>query len=746
MPPGLRVRTVPGRSMNGFPRIIAVVSGSSALAALGLPQILAVGVLSVLPLGPQALGAGIVAALLTGTVGTICCALISRTPGEICGPRTSIAVIYAALCADLVARGGPGVSIGEVMAGLSLAIVLMGVMQIIAGWLRVGDAAKFLPYPVNAGFITGVGALIVWSQLGPLLGLQGRLTSYDWGSLLESAKPWAFVVGVVVMATVWTIPRFTKRVQPILAALVIGTVLYLVLSGFVGSDALGPTVGTIAFWRGAESNVIMVWGRVDADWILETGVRVLPYSGFLAIQGIMNAALTGVAVADVTGIRSNVNRIVMAQGATNVLCGLLGALPVGPSPSQSIVAAKMREINSVVPPMSAVVLLVAVLALGPVLALVPIAVLSALLITAGIGLIDNWTKSLLSRVARGRNTDHAITWNLVIVLTVAASFFFGNVPFALMVGAVMATVLLLIDLSGSTELATLESVSVASRRVWPADQQAKLDRDRASIRIFRPRGGLFFATADQLAGKLGSLESQVRYCVIDCSRLTVLDATGCRIIASSARKLSSRGVTTVLAGLDPTREHDRALIELGLDAPSPGDRWFRDLDHALEWIESDLLGANSAGVAVDEPVPLEETQLTRGLSSEELAALRPHLVETRLEEGEVLFRRGAAGTSIYVINRGLIDIRIDTDQVAGGWRRMAVLGPGCIFGEVAMLIGGHRSADAVCVRPAHLFELRQESLLTLAKRFPAIHSRILENLSQHLAVRLIAATQIAQSL
>jgi len=91
--------------MKGFRRLLATVSGSVALAALGLPQILAVGALSLLPLGPQALGAGMVASLVTATIGAICCALISRTPAEICGPRISIVVIYAALCADLALRG-----------------------------------------------------------------------------------------------------------------------------------------------------------------------------------------------------------------------------------------------------------------------------------------------------------------------------------------------------------------------------------------------------------------------------------------------------------------------------------------------------------------------------------------------------------------------------------------------------------------------------------------------------------------
>lgn len=731
--------------MRGFRWFIAVASGSSVLAALGLPQILAVGALSVLPLGPQALGPGMVAAFVTATLGTIVCALISRTPGEISGPRTSIGVIYAALCADLVMRGGPGVAIGEVMAGLSLAVALMGLIQIIAGWTRVGEAVKFLPYPVNAGFVTGVGALVVWSQVGPLLGLQGRLTGYDWAALLASAKPWALLTGVAVMAMVWTLPRFTKHVQPVLVALVTGTALYYVASRYLDPSAFGPAVGTIAFWSGAERNLTMVWSRVDVDWILDTGVYVLPYAGFLAIQGTMNAALTSVAVAEVSGVRSNVNRIVLAQGVTNVLCGLLAALPVAPSPSQSLVAARMREINTVVPPMSAVVLLAALLVLGPVLAHVPIAVLSALLITAGIGLIDSWTKQLLARVARRQHTDRNILWNLAIVLTVAASFFFGNVPLALMVGAVMATVLLLIDLSSATELGMLQGASVASRRVWPVDLQARLDRDRGAIRIFRPRGGLFFATADQLAGKLDQLDTRVRYCVIDCSRLTVLDVTGCRIIASSTKKLASRGLTTVLAGLDPANGHDRVLGEMGLDTP-PKDRWFRDLDHALEWIESELLKAYSPDVAADKPVALEAAQLTEGLTRAQLDALKPYLIETRLDVGEILFKSGAPGTSIYIVHSGLIDIRIDTDPAAGRWRRMAVLGPGCLFGEVAMLTGGHRSADAVCVKPARLFELSQDSLRELSIGFPAIHSRLLENLNRHLATRLIAATEVARNL
>lgn len=729
------------RNMRWF---VSVLSGSSVVAALGLSQTLAVGALSILPLGPQALASGIIAAFVTATLGTVSCALLSRTPGEICGPRTSISVIYAALCADLVMRAGPGVSIGEVIAGLSLAVVLMGLMQIVAGWTRVGEAVKFLPYPINAGFVSGVGMLIVWSQLGPLIGLEGQLASYDWGALLENAKPWAFVVGLAVLIVVWIIPRFSKRIQPLLLGLVAGTALYHGLTLFMDKSALGPTVGALSLWAGAENNLTMAWSRIDLDWMLETSLQVLPYSGFLAIQGIMNSALASVTVADITGVRPQLNRAIFAQGAANVLCGLLAALPIGPSPSQAVVAAKMRDINSAVPVISPIVLLVAVLVLGPVLAQVPIVVLAGLLITAGIGLIDGWTKQLVARFVRGGDADQEIKWNLVIVLAVAGTFFFGNVPLALIVGTVLATILLLVELSSITQRSLYADLPLASRRVWPVDQQAQLERARSAIRVFRPRGAVFFATADQLSGQLAALNEGVRFCVIDCSRLTVIDLTGCRIISSGAKKLAERGITTVLAGLDPESTRDKVLVELGLNTPSPKDRWFRDLDHALEWVESELLRTHSPDVAADKPVAVEDAQIAQGLSPREMDALRPHLLETRLDAGEILFKRGEPGSSIYIIHSGLIEIRIDAEQAPGGWRRMAVLGPGCIFGEVAMLTGGHRSADAVCTKAAQLFKLSQASLLELSKQFPGIHSRILENLNRHLATRLIAATEIAR--
>lgn len=721
--------------------ILGTLAGGSTVAAVGLSPILALGALSVTPLGAPALASGVVAAFVAAIFGSVCAASISRAPGEVSAPDASLAIVYASLCADLIIRGGPQLAVGEVIAALSLAVVLMGVLQLIAGWARLGQALKFLPYPVNAGIVTGTGLLVVWAQLGPAIGLEGSLTNYDWPGLIAGFKPWALSIGIVSALAAWLAP---KRMQPLLTGLTLGIVLYYVVALLAERDAAGPTLGAISAFGATVERVAGFWGRVGPAWLFDTTLQVLPYAALLALEGTVELAHTSRAVAEITGARPDIHRGLIAQGAANILCGALAGLPIAPSHSQSLAAARTGTARTAIPGASAAVLLVIALLFGGFLAYVPAAVLAGLLVTVGVGLIDRWTRGLVGRAVRGGDAHADITWNLVIVAVVAAALFFGGVPLALLVGSVLAMVMLAHSLSAATSFIPEAGAHFASTRVWPSEQAEWLAQARSAIRVLRPRGGLFFGTADQLAAQLATIDQPVRYCVIDCSHLTVLDATGCQIVAAGARKLAARQVTTLLAGLDPANPHDRGLVALGLDTPSPKERWFRDLDHALEWVEGELLRDRWPEVAADQPVELAKTELARGLPGPEMEVLQSHLTVAEFEAGTVLFERGAAGAALYVIARGLVEIRVSTDVADRGSQRLAVFGPGRIFGETAMLTGGPRTADAVCVKPARLYELRHESLLELEGLYPVIHGKIIANLNLHLATRLMATTEIAR--
>jgi anti-anti-sigma regulatory factor len=484
---------------------------------------------------------------------------------------------------------------------------------------------------------------------------------------------------------------------------------------------------------------------VYPSWLIQTSLQVLPYAGFLALQGIMNSVVASAAISDITGVPQKLNRSLIAQGVANVFCGALAALPIGVSPSQSVVAARMRGINAVVPVLSSVVLLAGVLAFGQFLLYTPVVVLAGLLLTAGIGLIDRWTRGLALLVARRGTTQHEVKWNLAIVAAVAGAFFFGSVPLALLTGTVLAAILLAISFSTATQFLSRPGSQVSSTRVWPSKQAAWLVEARSSIRVLRPHGGLFFGTAQQLDAQLGALKDGVRYCVIDCSGLTVLDATGCRIVASGARKLAARGVVTVLAGVDATQPRDAALIDLGLVMPSPKTHWFPDLDHALEWVETELLREQWPDVATDEPLDLGATSLARGLSDAELQILQSRVETVDLEAGAVLFESGATGRATYIVGSGLVEIRQWADAAGGRARRLAVFGPGGVFGEIAMLTGHPRTADAICVKAARVHELGQDAFKALEIDYPNLFTKVVANLNLHLATRLMVATDARQA-
>lgn len=723
--------------------IIPALSGATTVAVVGLSQLLATGALSVTPLGREALAAGVVAACVAGTIGALAVALIGRAPAEVCGPRSSIAVIYAALCADLVMRAGAQGSFVEIWAALSVAVILTGMIQAIAGWMRLGDAIKFLPSPVNAGFVTGIGLLIVWSQLGPVLGLEGRLASYPWPDILQRLKPATFLIATLTALTIWLYPRISRTGQPLLVGLAVGTAAHHAIAMAAGPEHLGPTLGTLTPVEAAVANAQTLWTQDNPGWWLSTAMYVLPYAVFMALQAVMNAAVASVAVAEVTGVRANVNRTLVAQGIGNVLCGALAALPIGTSPSQSIPAARMKGINHLVPALSCVVLLAAILLLAGLLSYIPVGVLAGILVTVGVGMIDRWGRALAKRVILGGARDLSIAWNLAIVAAVAGAFFFGSVPLALLVGTVLATLLLAVSLSAATSIDAQDGARLKSTRVWPREQAQWLEDARSAIRIFRPRGGLFFGTADQLAMRLSTVARETRYCIIDLSWLTTLDATGCQIVASGAKKLEAAGVAVVLAGLAPAGLREKTLIALGLTYPDPATRWFPDLDRAVEWAETQLVHERWPDASPAAPVPLSDTPLTRGLSAGELAELEANLGRIDLEAG-TLFRRGDPGSSMYVIDAGFVEIRI-RDETAGKETRLAAFGPGSIFGEVAMLTSDERTADAVCMAPTRLYELRKEALVQLETRSPKLYARLMMNLNAHLANRLIIATGIVEA-
>ncbi|MBF0392267.1 MAG: cyclic nucleotide-binding domain-containing protein, partial [Alphaproteobacteria bacterium] len=196
-----------------------------------------------------------------------------------------------------------------------------------------------------------------------------------------------------------------------------------------------------------------------------------------------------------------------------------------------------------------------------------------------------------------------------------------------------------------------------------------------------------------------------------------------------ARSMAARGRPPLFAHLDPALD----LVDLA-DAA----RWFPDLDAALEWAEDALLARHPTGDRPGE-IALAHSCLATGLAADDLRHLAGRLRRCELPAGAVLFRQGEAGDTLYLLARGRITVRLET--APGRFPRLATFMPGVMIGEMALLEGQPRSAEAVAAEDAVLHALSRADLDRIRAEHPALAARLMENVAREIAARLRAANR-----
>jgi len=119
-----------------------------------------------------------------------------------------------------------------------------------------------------------------------------------------------------------------------------------------------------------------------------------------------------------------------------------------------------------------------------------------------------------------------------------------------------------------------------------------------------------------------------------------------------------------------------------------------------------------------------------GLGSEAIEAIAILCVSKRLDAGETLFLKGDPGDALYAVRRG--QIRIATSGPSGRRLTLNLLGPGDVFGEVALLDGRPRTADAVATEPTELYTVLRRDFFNLLERRPSVAVRIIELLCERI--------------
>jgi glutaminase len=285
--------------------------------------------------------------------------------------------------------------------------------------------------------------------------------------------------------------------------------------------------------------------------------------------------------------------------------------------------------------------------------------------------------------------------------------------------------------------------AVRSTRARSPDDEKVLQQRGAAIHIVELQGPLFFGSMERVQHQLTSEPLAASYLIVDCKRVIAVDLAAIRVLAWIVAFTTRHG-----AALLRTRADDPDCEAVLVEAEASGDvattLVSADVDAALEWCEDALIATARQDLAAMTPRGPRDYSLFQELSETELDALVPALTPARFAPGAAIFREGAPADSLYIVVDGKVNIGLDLTN--GHRRRLASIGPGVTFGEMALLDGGTRSASAWAEGAVECLTLPIIALTEISRTQPRILTTILLNIGRDISQRLRQANAQIRSL
>ncbi|RFP87334.1 SulP family inorganic anion transporter [Rhodobacteraceae bacterium 63075] len=495
---------------------IEVLSGLTVALAL-VPEAVAFAfVAGVHPL------VGLYAAFMVGLI----TAVFGGRPGVISGATGALAVVMVAL----VAQHG--------VEYLFATVVLMGLLQLIAGAMHWGKFIRLVPHPVMLGFVNGLAIVIFLAQMtqfkvpGTVENTGHGMSGGEW----LTGTPLLMMLGLVAltMAIIWATPKITRLIPAPLAG--IGIVAVLVIA--LGLDV--PRVGDLASIEGGLPSFHWMFGEgpglygdMLAPFTLETFWIILPYAVILAAIGLIESLLTLNLVGEITGKRGGASQECLAQGAANVATGFFGGMGGCAMIGQSMINVKSGGRTRIAGVASALFLLSFILFASSLIEQIPLAALVGVMFMVVIGTFAWNSLTILRRVPAG---DVFVT---VLVTVVTVMY---DLAIAVVVGVIVSA--LMYAWNNAT-------------RIHAITRESNTDK---GAKVYEIQGPLFFGSSDGFI-EIFEVESDPDVVIVDFKESRVVDQSALQAIEALAAKYEAAGKTIKLRHL--SRDCHRLLNKAG---------------------------------------------------------------------------------------------------------------------------------------------------------------------------------------
>jgi glutaminase len=268
-----------------------------------------------------------------------------------------------------------------------------------------------------------------------------------------------------------------------------------------------------------------------------------------------------------------------------------------------------------------------------------------------------------------------------------------------------------------------------SRRIRRRQEQKILAAHHQDVRIIELVGPLTFSNVDYISRQLAA-KPRPQFVIFDLRRVAALTPAGARLLAEELHELAAFNVTVIVSGIKRTSADWKMVREFTGSVSNLRD--FFLLDTAIEWAEDQVVYRHGGAIDFHETIELAEQPLLAGLTEKEIEALAALGTMRSYRSGMRIVAAGDPSTSLFFLVSGVVHVTLP-DGV-----RLATLTAGMAFGEMALL-ESHRTADVLADVSATALEIPLADFERFREQHAKTGERIMRNLAQLLADRLIVA-------
>ena len=503
-----------------WPRIDRATLRADSLAGLlgaivVLPQGVAFATLAGLP--PEY-------GLYCAMVPTLVAAAFSSSMHTVAGPTNPVSLMVLAVLAPLAVPFTPH------YIELALTLALMsGAIMLALGLLGFGTLVNFVSSSVIVGFTAALGVFIFLSQLGNFLGIEsppGRFAALviHTFSHLGETRPWVALVAVVTVAVGAVWHRVLPRIPPMLAAMVLGSVVAYFLNQSLGVErtglrTLGPLPGALP-------------PLSHPDLSVSTLQSLLPAAVAVALVSLTQALSIAHSIALKSGQRLDDNQEFIAQGLANVAAAFFSGFPTSSSANRCGINYDAGARTPMAAMFSAIFLVLVLLVVAPLVAYLPIAVVAGILFLVAWSLIDLPRVRRILATSRGEGAVLVVTFFATLLL---------DLEFAILVGVLVSLMLYLNRTSRPFMRSLVPDPRHTNRKMTEIEDSLV---ECPQLKILRIEGSIYFGAVAHVERHLDTLREVSpgqKHLLLMAKSINTVDMQGAELLVEEARHRRAEG-------------------------------------------------------------------------------------------------------------------------------------------------------------------------------------------------------------